>query len=310
LIALLAASIAASGCSIGATAAPVIPLTAPVPMTVLPPITEPPAPTTTTVPPDTAPPVVETTISSGDVVDWYRGDISVSTESGAELTIDGEPVQLDGDGSVTLPIINAPGVNSIVITVSDGAGNTAEEIVVYNFDPPEGWIATIGDSIMLGAKEEIEGRFGNDIVDATVSRQFLDAPVLVRNLVRRASPPQVIVIGLGTNGPAQARHFDEVMEIIGPDTLVAFINVRVPRSWEATTNNELAAGVERYENAILIDWFAAADDHRELFAGDGFHPSQAGRVVLVDLIAAAIVPVRESEESSDPTAPVSLDVRS
>lgn len=297
LSSLIIAALLLAGCSFSATAAPETPAVAPVPMTNLAPISPTPKLTTTTVPRDTEPPSVETTITSGEVVDWYRGVLTVSTETDAEVTVNGEPVELDLGGSVTVPVVNAPGENTIAITATDTDGNTTEESIVYTFDASDGWIAAVGDSIMVGATEEIEKRLGNNIVDATVSRQFLDAPGVVADLAGRGNPPQVVVIGLGTNGPVQARHFDQVMETVDPETLVAFINVRVPRDWEATSNTEIAAGVERYDNAILVDWFAAADEHGDLFAGDGFHPSQAGRVVLADLIAAAIIPGWEPTDS-------------
>ena len=294
---LIIAALLLAGCSFSATAAPEAPAVALVPMTNLAPISPAPELTTTTVPSDTEPPSVETTITNAEVVDWYQGVLTIDTEPDAEVTVNGEPVELDLGGSVTVPVVNAPGENTIAITATDTEGNATEESIVYTFAAPDGWIAAVGDSIMVGSTEEIEKRLGSDIVDATVSRQFLDAPGVVADLARRENPPQVIVIGLGTNGPVQARHFDQVMETVGPETLVAFVNVRVPRNWEATSNNEIAAGVERYDNAILIDWFTAADEHGELFAGDGFHPSQAGRVVLAGLIAEAIIPGWESETS-------------
>ena len=295
--AIIAVALLASGCSYSATAAPEIARTALAPMTNLPPITEAPEPTTTTEPRDAEPPSVEMTIRNDEVVDWYRGTITLATEADAEVTVNGEPAGLDLGGSVRVPVMNAPGENTIVITATDAAGNTTEESVVYTFDPPKGWIAAVGDSTMLGAKDEIEARLGSDVVDATVSRQFLDAPGLVAGLFRRENPPQAVIVGLGTNGPVQARHLDQVMDTVGPETLVAFINVRVPRDWEATSNDAIASGVHRYDNAILIDWFSVADERNELVAGDGFHPSQAGRVVFADLIAEAILPDWEPAES-------------
>jgi len=274
-------------------------------MTTLPAITERPEPTTTTTtttvtePPDSTPPVIDTTINSGDVVDWYRGRITVSTEANAEVTINGELAGLDLGGSVTVPIVNAPGDNTIIITATDDAENTTETSVVYTFDPSQGWIATLGDSVMLGATEEIEQRLGPGIVDATVSRQFLDAPELMADLASREVPPQVVVVGLGTNGPVRTEDFDQMMEAIDPGTLVAFVNVHVPRDWEATSNNAIAAGVDRYDNAILIDWSSEASERGELLAGDGFHPSGAGRIVLADLIAEAIFPSWESKASEE-----------
>ena len=59
----------------------------------------------------------------------------------------------------------------------------------------------------------------------------------------------------------------------------------------------IAIGVDRYDNAILIDWSSATSERTDLLAGDGFHPSGAGRVVLADLIAEAIIPGWESKAS-------------
>ena len=300
LTAIIAVALLTAGCSYSATAAPENSRTAPAPMTNLPSITEAPEPTTTTEPRDAESPSIETTITNNEVVDWYQGSITLATEADAEVTVNGEPAGLDLGGSVRVPIVNAPGENTIVITATDVAGNTTEELVVYTFDPPEGWIAAVGDSIMLGAKDEIEARIGSDTVDAAFSRQFLDAPGVVADLFRREEPPQAIVVALGTNGPVQARHLDQVMDTVGPKTLVAFVNVRVPRYWEATSNNEIAAGVARYDNAILIDWFAAADERNELFMGDGYHPSPSGHVVFADLIAEAILQGREPAEPGRP----------
>jgi lysophospholipase L1-like esterase len=108
--------------------------------------------------------------------------------------------------------------------------------------------------------------------------------------VARQDPPELIVIGLGTNGPVQARHFDEVMELAADVPLVAFVNVRVPRSWEGISNREIAEGVERYDNAILVDWYEVTWNRNNLFAKDGVHPKQAGRVIMAELIADAVFP--------------------
>jgi lysophospholipase L1-like esterase len=104
-------------------------------------------------------------------------------------------------------------------------------------------------------------------------------------------PPQVIIVALGTNGAVQARHFDELMEIAVDVPLMVFVNVHVPtRNWEATSNREIAAGVERYDNAVLVDWFTATEDRSDLFAADNVHPTQAGRVIYAELVADAIYP--------------------
>jgi hypothetical protein len=297
---IITVALAASACSTSTAGAPSPTTTAvaPVAMTTLPSVSSTPAPgTATTEDADSELSTIETDPASGDVIDWYSGEIIVNTEPGSTVTVNGQEAEAATEGSFTFPVKNLVGDNEVTITATDAAGNTTDEDIVYEFSPPPGWIAGIGDSVMLGAKEAVEERIWYGMVDASVSRQFLDAPKLVSELMALPEAPQAILIGLGTNGAIQTRHFDDTMEAAGPDTEVVFVNVRVPRDWEAESNAQLAAGVERYDNATLVDWFGAADDHDDLFAGDGFHPSIAGRVVYAELIAEAIFPTEASTDT-------------
>jgi hypothetical protein len=254
--------------------------------------TEPP---TTTEPVDDQHPVVETTPADGDVVDTFMVEFAGTTEPEAQVTVNGEPVELDNDGSFVLMLASDLGENEVTIEAADELGNAGTANVTYTFEPEDGWIAAIGDSVMLGSKEELEKRIGPGTVDATVSRQFSDAPSLVSQLLARPVPPQVIVVHLGTNGPVQERHFEALMEIAANVPLMVFINAHVPtRNWESTTNSELAAGVERHDNAVLVDWHTPTKGRSDLFAADNFHPKQPGRVIYAELVAEAIFPNWES----------------
>ncbi len=251
------------------------------------------APTTTlTVPRDAEPPDLRSVPAHGQVIDRYIIDFVGSTEPGAVVTVNGSAVVVDSNGRFSYRVVNDLGPNTVVVSLADDAGNSATHRVSYEFAPKDGWIAVIGDSVILGSAKEIEKRMGSEaVIDAAVSRQFRDAPSAVAELVARAVPPQVIVIALGTNGPAEDEQFNQVMQAAGSDRLVAFVNAHVPtRRWEAATNATLAAGVERFDNAVLIDWFAATEGRDDLFAADGFHPKQQGRVIMAELIASAVFP--------------------
>ena len=234
---------------------------------------------------------METTPAHGDVVDAYIVEFTGRSETAVDVLVNDEPVDVDTQGTFVVLLPSDIGENDVAIEAADEDGNTTVMSTTYAFAPEDGWIAAIGDSVMLGSKEELEMRIGPGTVDATVSRQFLDAPGLVRDLLAREVPPQVIITALGTNGPVQARHFDEVMEVAADVPLMVFVNVHVPtRNWEATSNREIAAGVERYDNAILVDWFTPTDGRPDLFAADNFHPTQVGRVIYAELVAEALYP--------------------
>ena len=254
---------------------------------------------TTTEPVDDQPPVVETAPADGDVVDTFKVEFVGTTEPEAQVTVNGGPVELDAEGSFTVMLASDLGTNDVVIEAADELGNSGVTNVSYSFEPEDGWIAAVGDSVMLGSKDELEKRIGPGTVDATVSRQFGDAPSLVSRLLARPVPPQVIVVHLGTNGPVQERHFEALMEIAADVPLMVFINAHVPtRNWESTTNSELAAGVERYDNAVLVDWHTPTKGRSDLFAADNFHPKQPGRVIYAELVAEAIFPNWEPLEGS------------
>jgi hypothetical protein len=262
------------------------------PMTTL----APPPPETTTSTSTTSttlpqPPTLETTPSAGDTVTTYRTSIVVTSEPGVILTIGEGEIPTDDNGRVSIEVLSSPGDNNVQVSATNEAGLSATSIVSFVFEPTPGWAVAIGDSVMLGTKPEIEKRIPGVEVDATVSRQFSAAPEMIRSLVAGVSPPELIIIGLGTNGPARESDFDAIMEASADVPLVAFINVRVPRQWEDTSNRVIAEGVARYENAVLVDWYSVATDRDDLFSGDGVHPKQPGRVILAELIANAVFPL-------------------
>jgi hypothetical protein len=63
------------------------------------------------------------------------------------------------------------------------------------------------------------------------------------------------------------------------------VNVNVPRPWALPNNEVLAEGVQRYPNAVLVDWYSASVDHPEYFVEDGVHLQVEGQQVYADLIS-------------------------
>lgn len=246
--------------------------------------------TTTAPEPVEAPIEITTTPADGDVVDTYVVQFAGTAAPDADVEVNGEAVIVDRDGSFSVPIRSEIGVNGVSVVATSAGGTEAAVDVEYSFEPTDGWIEAIGDSVMLGAAEELESRLGDDIVDADVSRQFPAAAGLIQDLMTGENPPQAIVVHLGTNGLVDDAQFDRVMLEAAEVPLVVFVNIRVPRDWEAPTNTALAAGVERWDNAILVDWFGASDEDDSNFAGDGFHPSLDGRALYAELIAEAVFP--------------------
>ena len=166
-------------------------------------------------------------------------------------------------------------------------------------------IVFIGDSVMEGAAENLLELAPDAEIDTQVGRQWFEAPEMLTE--RRADDAlgDAVVVHLGNNGPINDDLFDQMMEPLSDVDLVVFVNVRVPLRWEETVNDEIAAGVERYDNAVLVDWFERSNDRPKFFATDGVHLGTRGRRAYAKLIANVLglaeSPPVDTADSDPPT---------
>lgn len=142
----------------------------------------------------------------------------------------------------------------------------------------------IGDSVMLGAKEELTGRGFR--VNAVVSRQFRDAVPIVEHLKAAGRLRKKLIIHLGNNGILiEAAQCDRISAVAGPNRTVYLVNLKIPRSFRRTQNVRLAACAQRRANTLLIDWFHYSRRHPAWFAADGYHLTSAGQTKYAAFIA-------------------------
>ena len=154
-------------------------------------------------------------------------------------------------------------------------------------------VHAIGDSVMQGAGPDLYATLPVAIpdieVDAVPSRQFTDAPALVRIRVELDPLPDLLLIHLGTNGAFADSSFDELMRAADRIAQVMFVTVKAPRDWEPAVNERLGNGVDRHaRRASLVDWNSTATECRDHLRPDGFHLSRTGARAYAELIAACV----------------------
>ncbi len=154
--------------------------------------------------------------------------------------------------------------------------------------PPDPTILAFGESVMLQSATALAHDLGPVRVDAAVGRQIDQGIVLLEHREETGALAGTVIVQLGNNGPFYDGQFDEVMAALRDVPIVIWINVRVPREWEAHNNRIIASGVARYPNARMVDWNAATAGRPDLFWNDGYHPRPAGATLYADLVAAAI----------------------
>jgi hypothetical protein len=145
----------------------------------------------------------------------------------------------------------------------------------------------LGDSVMEGAQSYL--RSCGVTVDAITSRQFYQGIEIVQGMRLAGTLPRQMVIGLGTNGPFTAQQFDEMMSNLRTVSRVVFVTVKEPRFWEGQVNQTLRAGVGRWHNARLADWYSRAVRHPGWTCCDGIHIGPAGARAYTRIVEKALV---------------------
>lgn len=146
----------------------------------------------------------------------------------------------------------------------------------------------IGDSVMLGAVNELTAAIEEISVDAAVSRQVYAGTQMLRGWRDAGVLGEVVIVHLGNNGDFKSSQFDEMMEALAGVRLVVFVNLRVPQEWEGKNNTVIASGVTRYANTALVDWYSATVNRFDLFYSDGMHVRPGGAQLYANLVASVI----------------------
>ena len=152
--------------------------------------------------------------------------------------------------------------------------------------PIGGQVTAVGDSVIIDIQPNLEADIPGASVDGLVSRQFESGIAVVQADRAAGTLGSVLVIELGTNGTVTSDNVDAMMQAAAGVKRVVFVNVDVPRSWEASDNAVLAAGVARYPGvAVLADWYSLSSPHPEWFTADQVHLNPTGASAMATLIA-------------------------
>lgn len=160
----------------------------------------------------------------------------------------------------------------------------------------------IGDSVMLGAKYELQRR-GFSVVDAAVSRQAGTGPGLLRK--RGATLPRNVVVHLGSNGAYTKAMCRELVRTAGPQRRVFLVTIKVPRPYERANNAMLRKCASGYspDQVRVVDWNWAATKNPHWLYADGIHLRPQGARAFARIMRNAINSANESEQFAGFSSP-------
>jgi hypothetical protein len=149
-------------------------------------------------------------------------------------------------------------------------------------------IFAVGYSVMLAAAPQLQERFPGIAIDAAVSRQMRQAPEILRTLSDTGQLREVMMIGLGTNGPIDPATLHEIRSIIGVERSLILVNTQAPRGWIPGVNVSLVDFAQDYREVVIADWHGAIAPQLNLLARDQVHPGSAGGRIYTVTVEGAL----------------------
>jgi peptidoglycan/LPS O-acetylase OafA/YrhL len=159
-------------------------------------------------------------------------------------------------------------------------------VVVHNIGTK---VMSIGDSVMLASYTGLVDAMPGIYVNAQVSRAMIAGIALLQSLARQHRLRQVVVVGLGTNGPITLDQVNQIRHIIGPHRWLLLVNTFVPRYWEGEANATTYEAAHRYPDVMLINWHKAIEHHTDLLYSDGIHPMPIGGKLYAKTVKAVVI---------------------
>lgn len=149
-------------------------------------------------------------------------------------------------------------------------------------------LVVLGDSVLLGAQNEVLSLFPGAYVDGEVGRQFPKGEEMIDALQQENKLPQIIVMALGSNGVISDAMVDQFVQKYAKHKIF-LVNTVVPNSSEDLANTAIHKAVTKYQHVYLIDWYSLAKEKSEWFASDFVHPEVRARAIYAQLLAKTLL---------------------
>lgn len=143
------------------------------------------------------------------------------------------------------------------------------------------WV--VGDSVILGIRNELEAQQHIGLINARVGRQAGELLQVIQH-DKAKMVGQKTILDLGNNNRLTQSEVSAIFEELKDQPLVIVVNTAVPRGWRDENNSLIASEAMKYPNFRVVDWAAKSENHPEYFAPDGVHLIPAGIAAYVAAI--------------------------
>lgn len=139
-------------------------------------------------------------------------------------------------------------------------------------------ITVIGDSVFLGASPSFAKIQKNVIIDAKVSRQVRHGLDVAKKLNKKNKLGDTIIIALGTNGVFNPATGQALIDYLGADRKIYWINAYGKNlGCQREVNKTIQKLAKKNSNVSVIPWAKEGKKHSDWFYQDGIHLNPTGQ---------------------------------
>ncbi|MBS1883241.1 MAG: acyltransferase [Actinobacteria bacterium] len=157
--------------------------------------------------------------------------------------------------------------------------------------PAKHWprIVMLGDSVMIGAKEQLASRLGPGFsMDAKVGRQADEFLEIIEAIKRQGHHPAAMVIQWGNNGPLYSEDMEALRKATTNVGQLFLISDHAPVSWQDESNEAIAEASKLWHHTTEIPWARVAEEGGESLFWDGIHLTPKGAGVYARLVSKVV----------------------
>ena len=143
------------------------------------------------------------------------------------------------------------------------------------------WV--IGDSVILGIRNELEAKAHIGLINARVGRQAGELLEVIQHDKAKMAGMKT-VLDLGNNNRLTSSEVEAIFSELKDQPLVIVVNTAVPRGWRDENNQLISTVASQYPNVRVVNWALKSENHPEYFAPDGVHLIPAGIAAYVSAI--------------------------
>lgn len=146
----------------------------------------------------------------------------------------------------------------------------------------------LGDSVMVGATDELVKRLPNASLDSQVGRQLSKGIQILNERKANNTLSDTVIIHLGNNSPINQHQIDDLVSLLTEKRKLVFVNLKLPRNYESANNQLLNEAAKKHPNIRIVDWHTRSMNAENVFGKDGIHLLGNGAKLYAELIVNAL----------------------